>query len=268
MVCLFSKHLVKLHYSELGGVLNAMGFEGCDLTVREGGHVLPEKAPADLVRAIESLRGEGVEVPMITTDITSAGDPHARNVLGLAGHYMKVPYFKPGYWRYQAVPVEEKLAQVRADLLGLAALGRAYGIACGFHNHAGDYVGAPIWDIREILAGTDPRWAGYYFDAGHATAEGGDGGWRTALRMALPRLKMVAVKDFYWEKAGGSWKRTVCPLGEGMVNWPAFFQILAAAKWAGPISLHVEHGTPGDPATIARDLAFLRKQLDAAYGPS
>ena len=67
MVCLFSKHLVKLHYSELGGVLNAMGFEGCDLTVRQGGHVLPEKAPADLVRAIESLRGEGVEVPMITT---------------------------------------------------------------------------------------------------------------------------------------------------------------------------------------------------------
>jgi sugar phosphate isomerase/epimerase len=180
---------------------------------------------------------------------------------------MKVPYFKPGYWRYQDVPVEEKLAQVRSDLLGLAAIGRGYGIACGFHNHAGDYVGASVWDIREILVGTDPRWAGYYFDAGHATAEGGEGGWRTALRMALPRVKMVAVKDFFWEKAGGKWKRTVCPLGEGMVNWPAFFQLLAAAKWAGPISLHVEHGTPGDPATIARDLAFLNRQLDAAYEP-
>ncbi len=119
MVCLFSKHLVKLHYSELGGVLSAMGFEGCDLAVRQGGHVLPEKAPADLVRAIESLRGEGIEVPMITTDLTSAADPYARNVLGLAGQYMKVPYFKPGYWRYDGAPVEQKLAQVLRELADL-----------------------------------------------------------------------------------------------------------------------------------------------------
>ena len=69
---------------------------------------------------------------MITTDLTSAANPFARNVLGLAGQYMKVPYFKPGYWRYEGAPVERRLAEVRRELASLVQLGRAYGIACGW----------------------------------------------------------------------------------------------------------------------------------------
>ena len=49
-ICLFSKHLPKLHYSELGGVLKDLGFAGCDLTVRPGGHVEPALSAADLYR--------------------------------------------------------------------------------------------------------------------------------------------------------------------------------------------------------------------------
>src|SRR5262245_39277744 len=103
MICLFSKHLPKLHYSELGPVIRELGFEGCDLTGRPGGHVLPEKAPADLVRAVEGIRGEGVQVSMITTGFTSAADPWARTVIAISGG-MGVPLFKPGYWKYGAAP--------------------------------------------------------------------------------------------------------------------------------------------------------------------
>jgi L-ribulose-5-phosphate 3-epimerase len=112
----------------------------------------------------------------------------------------------------------------------------------------------------------DPRWIGYYFDPCHATAEGGEGGWLIGLRMALPRIKMVAIKDFRWEKRDGKWKMTMCPLGEGMVNWPKFFSMLAAARFSGPISLHMEHEAADERAAIARDFAFLRKQVDVAYG--
>src|SRR5271170_71053 len=77
-ICLFSKHLPKVHYSELGGVLKDLGFAGCDLTVRPGGHVEPTLAAADLYRAVESIRAEGVEVPMITTALVTANDPTAR----------------------------------------------------------------------------------------------------------------------------------------------------------------------------------------------
>jgi hypothetical protein len=29
---------------------------------------------------------------------------------------------------------------------------------------------------------------------------------------------MIALKDFFWEKSGGSWRQQNCPMGEGMVD--------------------------------------------------
>jgi sugar phosphate isomerase/epimerase len=267
-ICLFSKHVPEIHYSELGGVLKDLGFAGCDLTVRPGGHVEPALAPADLYRAVEAIRAEGVEVPMITTAFVSAADPSARSVLAIAGR-MKVPYFKLGYWRYRPTDqIEARLNEVRADVSGLVALGRAYGMAAGFHNHSGDYVGQAVWDTRAVIEGLDPAWIGYYFDLCHATAEGGEAGWNIAMRLALPRIRMVALKDFYWAKANGKWKMQMCPIGEGMVSWPQVFALLASARFSGPLSLHLEYEPADHLAAIARDLAFVKKQVAAAYGNS
>src|SRR5580658_265434 len=263
-ICLFSKHLATIHYADLGGVLKDLGFAGCDLTVRPGGHVEPSLAAADLYRAVESIRAEGVEVPMITTALVTANDPTARPVLGIAGR-MKVPYFKLGYWPYRpADNIEARIAEVRRDVGGLVSVGRGYGMAAGFHNHSGANVGEAVWDTRAIIADLDPSWIGYYFDPCHATAEGGEAGWNIAMRMALPRIKMVALKDFYWEKVNGKWTMRMCPIGEGMVNWHEVFALLASAHFAGPLSLHLEY-QPADMAAIARDLAFVKKQVAAAY---
>ena len=264
-ICLFSKHLPKVHYSELGGVLKDMGFAGCDLTVRPGGHVEPRLAAADLYRAVESIRAEGVEVPMITTALVTPNDPTARAVLGIAGR-MKVPYFKLGYWPYRpADNIEARIAEVRRDVGGLISLGRAYGMAAGFHNHSGANVGEAVWDTRIIIEDLDPTSIGYYFDPCHATAEGGEAGWNIAMRMALPRIKMVALKDFYWAKANGKWTMQMCPIGEGMVNWTQVFALLASARFSGPISLHLEYEAADELGAIARDLAFVKKQVAAAY---
>jgi sugar phosphate isomerase/epimerase len=56
----------------------------------------------------------------------------------------------------------------------------------------------------------------------------------------------------------------MCPIGEGMVNWPEVFRLLASAHFAGPLSLHLEY-EPADMAAIARDLAFVKKQVAVAY---
>jgi sugar phosphate isomerase/epimerase len=264
-ICLFSKHLPKVHYSKLGGVLKDLGFAGCDLTVRPGGHVEPSLAAADLYRAVESIRAQGVEVPMITTALVTANDPTARPVLGIAGR-MKVPYFKLGYWPYRtADDIEARVAEVRREVIGLVSLGRANGMAAGFHNHSGANVGEAVWDTRVIIEGLDPSWIGYYFDPCHATAEGGEAGWNIAMRMALPRIKMVALKDFYWAKTNGKWAMQMCPIGEGMVQWQQVFALLAAARFSGPISLHLEYEAADELAAIARDLAFVKKQVAAAY---
>jgi len=264
-LCYFSKPLPELNYDQLGKACREMGFEGVDLTVRPKGHVLPERVEDDLPRAVEQIGKHGLSVPMITTGLTSASDPAARPTLKTAAR-LKIPYFKPGYLYYKSDDIEATLAQAKRDTESLVALGKEYGIALGYHNHSGAYLGTAVWDIRAMLADSDPKWSGYYFDPCHATAEGGNAGWDVSLRLALPRLKMVAVKDFLWEKKDGRWRMEVCPLGEGMVNLPKFFSMLAKGRFTGPMSLHVEYEPPDVKAASVRDLAVIKKHLQAAYG--
>jgi sugar phosphate isomerase/epimerase len=274
-LCLFSKHLPTLEAQPLARALKSLGFAGIDLTVRPGGHVIPERAAEDLPRFLKTVRDEGVEVPMITTALVSASEATARPILATAGAH-GVALFKPGYYQYAFADVRQELAGAAAALRGLAELGAQCGVALGFHNHAG-YIGGPVWDVVPILDALDPRFAGYYFDVRHAVVEGGDGGWRSALSAVAPRLKMIAVKDFFWEKGPKGWQQRNCPLGEGMVDWKAFYAALARSGFAGPVSLHLEYEIAGATASArqeatlaaaARDLAVLKAGLAEAYGAS
>jgi sugar phosphate isomerase/epimerase len=272
-LCLFSKHLPGLDAGRLGRAVKALGFGGVDLTVRPGGHVAPERAAADLAPFLGTLRKEGLDVPMITTGLLAASDPTALPILETAGRN-QVRFFKPGYYRYAFADVRQELEKAGADLRGLAQLGARCGVQLGYHNHAG-YLGGPVWDMARIMDTLDPRWAGYYFDVRHAVVEGGDGGWRAALNLVSPRLKMVAIKDFFWEKTAKGWRQHDCPLGDGMVPWKEFFAMLAKAAFQGPVSLHLEYEIPGATeeakqantlAAAERELAFLKAGLAEAYG--
>ena len=265
-ICLYSKQLAKVEYDELGKVLRDLGFDGCDLSVEPGGHVLPEQAQADLVRAVLAVTDVGLDVPMFTTSITSPADPNIRIVLGI-GNFMGVPLFRPGVWKYNGTSqIEARLAEVQREIAGLAALGRSAAMAMGLRNVAGDNVGSAVWDTNLIIRGADPQWVGYDFDPGSATAAGGEDGWWVALRLALPRLKMVTLNDFTWTRdASGAWKAAPCPLGEGMVDWPRFFAALARVKFTGPLSLEMAYRPAKELEAIGRDLAFVRKQVAAAY---
>jgi sugar phosphate isomerase/epimerase len=233
-----------------------------DLTVRKDGHVAPERATEDLPKAVGAIRAEGLEVPMITTNLLSATEPDAAGILTAAGK-LGIPSFKPGYYKYDFVDVRRELQKATGDFRGLAKLAQQLRVQTGYHNHGG-YIGGPVWDIAEMLDGLDPAWAGYYFDAAHAVAEGGEAGWKVALNRAAPRLKMVAVKDFYWEKSARGWRPKFCPLGEGMVDWKWFFSALAKAGFQGPISIHIEYD-PGSEAAVLeaarRDLEFVKAHL-------
>src|SRR5690349_6697912 len=81
MIAVFSKHLQWLPVAEIGPLVVASGFRAVDLSVRPGGHVLPERVEEDLPRAVETLAKYGLTVPMITTAITDASDPLTRRVL-------------------------------------------------------------------------------------------------------------------------------------------------------------------------------------------
>lgn len=262
--CLFSKHLPELAWADLGKAVKDAGFEGVDLTVRAGGHVLPERAPTDLPKAVEAITAQGVKVPMITTELTSASVPVARPLL-MAAAKSGVKYFKTGYWRYSASPdVRAQVAATGTALAELAALAADCGIELGFHNHQA-YIGAALWEIAPFMDRLDARWAGYYFDPRHAVAEGGGGSWKAATYLVAPRLKMVAIKDCRWSKSAKGWEIENCPLGEGLVDWTFVGKTLGQANFSGPISLHLEYDIPsGTRNTLdaaVRDLGVARRYL-------
>ncbi len=271
-ICFFSKHLPSMDWTRLAQNVKKLGFGGVDLTVRPGGHVLPERAAEDLPRAVEAIRGVGISVPMITTALTSVDDPTAKPILSTAGK-LSIPFFKPGYYRYSYVDVRRELEKAMKDFRALTDLSKQYGIQAGFHNHEA-YIGAPLWDVAGTIDQLDQKWAGYYFDVRHAVCEGGSGGWKIAFNLIAPRIKMIAVKDFYWEKTSKGWDQINCPLGEGMVDWKAYIKLLRQVNFQGPISLHLEYEIPGvstagkednTMAAALRDLNFLRSRLQEAY---
>ncbi len=264
-LCLYSQIVIKIEYADLGPILSGMGFDGCDLTVQAGGHVAPDRASLDLVRAVESMRGAGIDVPVVSTALIAAEDPNAREILGIGG-ILKIPLFRPGNWKYGGGDVMARLTEVRRQIATLGGLARAAGMAMAIHNEAGDNVGEAVWDTDAMIRGMDAQAVGFDFDIAHAVAEGGAEGWAVALRLALPRVKAVTARDFYWSKGeNGRWQMTPCPLGEGMVDWTRFLGMLARASYRGPISLRIDYNPKNEVPAVQRDLEFLKKQVTAAY---
>jgi sugar phosphate isomerase/epimerase len=233
-LCLDSRLLLEVDYSQLGTILNGLGFDGCDLLVEQGGTVDPAQSPVDMVRAIEVVTGDGLEVPVITTSFLSIAEPWARNVLGLCGR-SGVAYFRTGYSKYP-----ERMAQRRNDVAGLMGYGRAAGIGLAL----------PYPAAEPLIRGLDPDWVGYDFDPSQ-----GD------VRAALARIRTIVLRDV--RKEGE--RMVPCPLGEGTVDWAAFFGTLAHARFSGPLTITPTYPVSDRLEAIRRDLAFARKLLNEAY---
>ncbi len=276
VVCLFSKHLGWIKdYLRLAETVAALRFEGIDLTVRPGGHVLPDRVETDLPRAHEALKRAGVAVAMITTRIEDPRDPVTRKILKTAAMLGIRRYRRDGEkWLGARSPLR-RIAELQTRILELAELNKEYGLFAGIHNHSGFDLGATPWEVHELVKACDPSWMGSNFDVSHATIEGGLGGWRSGFRLlaADGRIRMLALKDFVWAKRDSGWQPEFCPLGQGMVDFKTFLGYLKEIEFAGPISMHFEYGKHNQPrpedeaellADIRRDLGLLRSWLQDA----
>jgi sugar phosphate isomerase/epimerase len=268
--CLFSKHLHWLPAGEAAAAARAQGYDGLDLTVRPGGHVPPERVRDGLPAAIEAARRAGATVPMITTAIRDAGSPHAEPILQ-AMRSAGLRLYRWGGFRYDlSRALEPQLKEFRKLAVELAAMNRQYGVCAMYHTHSGiGQVGASMWDLAQLLDGVDPECAGVNYDIGHATVEGGFGGWIHSARLLAPRMRGVALKDFLWARnARGEWRPAWCPAGEGMVDFARFFAMLKEAGFAGPLQVHIEYplggADTGQPnLTLPREEVLARMERDA-----
>jgi sugar phosphate isomerase/epimerase len=273
VACLFSKHLGWIKdYDRLAECTAQLGFQGTDLTVRPGGHVLPERVEEDLPKAFESLKRAGAPIAMITTRIQDPRDPITRKILKTASSLGIRRYRRDGEkWENSRDPLK-RIAELRGRIHELALLNKEYGLFAGIHNHSGFDLGATPWEVYELVRSEDPQQIGSNFDVAHATIEGGLGGWRTGFHLLASdsRIQMLALKDFAWTKRSDKWEPEFCALGQGMVDFKTFFGYLKAINFAGPISMHFEYGKHNRPqpsdepelfADIKRDLALLRQWM-------
>ena len=80
-VHLFSKHLQFLNFKDMAEVTAEMGFDGVDLTVRDKGHVEPERAVDDLPKAAEAIKGADLKPNMFVFGIRSFSDGTSKQTL-------------------------------------------------------------------------------------------------------------------------------------------------------------------------------------------
>lgn len=271
-IAIFSKHLEFLEGADLAAGAKEIGFDGIDLAVRKGGHIEPARVRQDLPALVGIIRQHGLEVPMLTTDIVDANTPFAEDVLSAMSELGIRNYRWGGFVWTDDQPIARQIEEFKPRVARLAALNARYQASAMYHTHSGaGLVGASIWDLHEILKSFDPRQVGVNYDIGHATVEGGLGGWIESLRITGDYLRGIAVKDFAWEKdANGKWKAVWKPLGEGMVKFAQFFDMVRAAQFAGPLQLHFEYSLGGAESgkktglTMTRDQIFITMKRDVA----
>jgi len=162
----------------------------------------------------------------------------------------------------------------------LAALNREIGIRGGYQNHVGTRVGGSVWDLGVLLEGVPPDGLGVQYDIRHAVAEGG-GSWSVALRMIAPHIDTIAVKDMIWaQRPDKRWEARSVPLGEGMVDFPAYLRQLLGYGPLPPTTMHFEYpplemagggGAERRKQTVdgmRRDLTRFQQFLAAAQSPA
>ena len=263
----FSKHLQFLDYDEAADACLQAGMNGADLTVRPGGHVLPENVERDLPRAVKALRNAGLTVEMMASGITDPEDPLTEKVLQTASE-QGIKFYRLGYYRYDhSLSMVNNLERIKGKMNGLAKLNEKYKIHGAYQNHAGSNFGAPVWDLWTVLRELDPQWSGCQYDVRHATAEG-NRSWPLGLRLLKDYIHCMVIKDFEWGEEDGRAREVNVPVGEGIVDFPSYFALLDELGIRGPITIHLEYPMfPEQDMTMAQEkiraIELMRKDLDA-----
>jgi L-ribulose-5-phosphate 3-epimerase len=242
---MFSKMLQFTDVSGTGDIIKDLGFDGVDLTCREAGHVLPENAARELGPAIDTLRAKGLSVPMLTTGILAADEPHTEAIFAAAAE-AGVPALKLGYYRYiEFGTFRAQLDDARRKLEGLAKLAAKYKVSANLHSHSNTFLTAEAGTVYLLVKDFDRAQIGAYVDPGHMYVEGGLIGWQMGLDLLSPWINLVAAKSMGWERVetdqGVQWRTRMFPIHEGLVQWRKVFECLKAIDYQGPVSLHSEY---------------------------
>lgn len=268
---IFSKHLQFLDYQDMAEAAAEMGFDGVELSVRPKGHVLPERVEEDLPKAAEAMRNAGLPPLMMTTAVLDPENSTDKQVLETAAQ-LGFKYYRMNYYRYlEGKTIPESIRYFQQKAKSLSEFNKSLDLVGCYQNHAGNYMGASIWELWELLKEANPQHLGAQYDIRHAVVEGGLS-WQNGLRLINPFIKTLAIKDFKWVNENGKWSTQNTPIGEGMVDFKSYFQLLKKHQIQVPVSLHLEYPIGGaehgdTKLTVDKQVVFkaMKKDLQKVH---
>ncbi|MGH6806312.1 MAG: TIM barrel protein, partial [Ensifer adhaerens] len=169
-----------------------------------------------------------------------------------AGHFDRAPRLSDEAW-----------AGMVANIKAIAERAGSYGVRAVIHPHAGGYIEFAD-EIERIARDVPPELAGFCLDTGHTFYAGMDP--VETLRRYADRLDYVHFKDIdqtVFDRVMGEKIRffeacaqgVMCPIGRGVIDYPAIRQALDDIGYHGFITVEQER----DPRSVAGSLADVRE---------
>lgn len=173
-----------------------------------------------------------------------------------AGHADRAPRLGPGAW-----------AGMMATIRAIATVARdEFGVRAVVHPHAGGYIEFRD-EIDRLAADTPAEVAGFCLDTGHSYYAGMDP--LDAMRRYWDRIDYIHFKDIdraVFDRVMGERIRffeacaqgVMCPIGRGVIDYPAIRTFLTERGYAGFITVEQER----DPRNADGSLADVKASRD------
>lgn len=253
----------------IGEAVRAGGYAAVDLTVRDGGHVLPAQVATHLPLMLQGIRSTGAICDHIGVNIGPPADPQntswietqfVHEILSVAGangikkyRYNNagntVPSFPANTFGEQMTTF---LEGVKRNHRRLAAINAQYGFLCGVaHTHGGN-IGTTVEPYAFAMQDIDPRLIGINLAIGHVASGAPGPSWQILMRRWMPYIKCVAPEDIAATvnaTTGALSLGRVSPGTPGVINWTTFYTLLRQGGYGGAAENQLEYTIVGGTGT-------------------
>ncbi|KPK82552.1 MAG: hypothetical protein AMJ81_09730 [Phycisphaerae bacterium SM23_33] len=267
---LFPKFYRHLSAEQLAGLVREVGLDNTTVVIRQGYWVTPENLAAELPAFVRSLRRAGIEPHWATAGFMPRpllSDPAPLAILADNG----LREFRMGQWQFRGVDVRAGLAMARREMQQLAPVCEQYGVRCVHQLHHDTLVSTAA-GIYQIVEGLPARHVGVALDPGNQAHDGMEN-WQRSARLLGEYLCGLGVKDTALvrdparaDEPDKGWRRTWCPLYEGVTNWHEVVGALADVDFNGTF-VWMPFYDPDNPDVMTRKLkrevAYLKGVVDA-----
>ena len=255
--------------AELVAEARALSLDAVDLVIARGGQVDPAEA-IDLIEVTVDCADAGVQVVMVTTDLTSPFDPHAEDI-HRGCQEARVPYVRYGAWsRLDGASYLDSLQAARAGLRGLETLCRRHDLRALVRQLPGS-VQEQSGHAAALLHGRLPGYVGISLAPGEAGPTDPES-WRLDLDALDDHVQALSITNSAVVPGPDGWSRTPATLTDGLANWPHLldevtqrdldvFAILEGRYNQGVVWSHNADAEPNARRHLQNDLRLVRRRL-------